>query len=149
MLAGRLLAVDVGVHCGLALFERDGRLCQSWSRNFGNRSRLKTAVHAFLGEIPDLAYLVLEGRGDLAVLWQREGKRRGLRVLTISAETWRARLLLPRHRRSGRQAKRHAGPLARQALVDAGLSPPASLTIDRAEAILVGLWAVEELDPQP
>lgn len=137
--------MDVGVRCGFALYDRQGLLRGTWSRNLGHRSRLKPAVSAFLRELPELTHLVLEGGRNLGLTWEREGTRRGLQVVTISAETWRGRLLIPRERRSGKQAKRTAEKLARETMRWAGLSPPSSFTTDLAEAVLIGLWAVLEL----
>jgi len=95
-----------------------------------------------LGGLPELAWLVLEGGGRLAGTWEREAERRGIRMLRTSAEEWRAKLLLPRERRSGLRAKRFAGDLARQVIAWSGARRPTSLRHDAAEAILVGLWGV-------
>ena len=137
-----LLAVDLGLRTGLALFGRDGRLIWYRSQNFGTASRLRRGVHELLEGIPELAWLVLEGGGRLAGVWERGAERRGIRVRRASAEEWRARLLLPRERRSGLLAKRSAGDLARQVIEWSGAKRPTSLRHDAAEAILVGLWAV-------
>ncbi len=40
----RLLAVDLGVRCGLAVFGADGRLLSYRSTNFGSVARMKNAV---------------------------------------------------------------------------------------------------------
>lgn len=46
--APRLLAVDLGLRSGLALYGRDGRLREYRSQNFGSQSRLKRAVPSVL-----------------------------------------------------------------------------------------------------
>jgi len=137
-----LLAVDLGLRTGLALYGQDGRLIWYRSRNFGTATRLGRGVHELLGGLPELAWLVLEGGGRLAGTWEREAERRGIRMLRTSAEEWRAKLLLPRERRSGLRAKRFAGDLARQVIAWSGARRPTSLRHDAAEAILVGLWGV-------
>ena len=56
-----LLAVDLGVRAGLALYGRDGRLKWYRSRNFGTIQRLRRGVSAVLDGISDIDRLVLEG----------------------------------------------------------------------------------------
>jgi hypothetical protein len=135
-----LLAVDVGVRTGLAAFGDDGRLRWYRSQNFGAASRLRRAVPALLETEPDTTHLVLEGGGPLERIWRGEGEARGLLVQQVSAETWRALFLLPRERRSGSEAKRAAGEIARRVIDWSGARRPTSLRHDAAEAILVGLW---------
>ena len=137
-----LLAVDLGLKTGLALYGRDGRLIWYRSKNFGTRARLRSGVHGLLSGIPDLGWLVLEGGGSLADIWEREAERRQLRMRRISAEDWRQRLLYPREQEKGFQAKSSAVEMARRVIEWSGASRPTSLRHDAAEAILVGLWGV-------
>lgn len=137
-----LLAVDLGLRSGLALYGRDGRLRWYRSHNFGSAARLRRAVPALLNDMPPLAWLVLEGGGDLAESWLRSATRRGVAVRQIGAETWRAALLYEREQRSGAQAKFRADDLARRVIGWAGAPRPTSLRHDAAEAILIGLWGV-------
>ncbi|HOW70007.1 MAG TPA: hypothetical protein PKY77_05340 [Phycisphaerae bacterium] len=140
-----LLAVDLGIKTGLALFDGQGRLIWYRSRNFGTANRLRRAVYGLLNELPDLQYLVLEGGGTLYNLWNREARRRGLDIRQVSAEQWRTRLLKPSRQRTGTQAKRSACDLARQVIERSGTPKPTSLRHDAAEAVLIGLWAVHEI----
>jgi hypothetical protein len=94
-----LLAVDLGLRTGLALYGPDGRLRWYRSRNFGSAARLRRAVYGLLNELPEVSRLVLEGGGPLGDIWEKEGGRRGLAVRRIGAETWRARLFHPRGQR--------------------------------------------------
>jgi hypothetical protein len=94
-----LLAVDLGLRMGLALYGDDGRLRWVRSSNVGSRARLKKAVASLLREPGDLAWLVLEGGGDLAEVWRREAERLGIGVRQISAEVWRRDLFLTRQTR--------------------------------------------------
>ncbi|NMC73527.1 MAG: hypothetical protein GYA56_04090 [Geobacteraceae bacterium] len=139
---GSLLAVDLGIRTGLALYGGEGRLVWYRSQNYGSRDRLRRAINGILGDIPDLEVLVIEGGGALAVPWEREAERRGIAVLRTSAEEWRLRLLLPRQQRSGAQAKHSAGSAARRVIRWSGAPSPTSLRHDAAEAILAGLWGV-------
>lgn len=140
-----LLAVDIGLKTGLALFGRDGRLCWYRSHNFGTTARLRRGVFRILDGIPSLAWLVLEGGGTLAHIWAREAGRRGVPVRQISAETWRRLLLYPREQRSSASAKECAEDLARRVIVWSRARRPTSLRDDAAEAILIGLWGALEV----
>jgi hypothetical protein len=139
---GSLLAVDLGLRTGLALYGGDGRLRWYRSQNFGTATRLRRAVHGVLRELPEVRWLVLEGGGNLAEIWTREGERLGIQVVRVAAERWREQLLYTREQRTGSQAKHHAGELARR-LIDWSAAPrPTSLRHDAAEAIVIGFWGV-------
>jgi hypothetical protein len=140
-----LLAIDVGLRAGLALYGEDGRLRWYRSHNFGSAARLKRGVFSIMQVLPDLAWLALEGGGPLANTWLAEAERRGVQTLQIGAETWRERLLLPRDQRSGEQAKLRADDLARRVIAWSGAARPTSLRHDAAEAIALGLWATLEV----
>jgi hypothetical protein len=141
-----LLAVDLGLRTGLALFGRDGRLEWVRSQNLGTVTRLKRAVGPLLASVQPLELLVLEGGGPIADIWEKEAHRQGLRTWRVAAETWRTRLLLPREQRTGGQAKVSAEGLARRVVEWSGAKRPTSaLRHDAAEAVAVGLWAVLEL----
>ena len=137
-----LLAVDLGLKTGLALYGCDGRLRWYRSHNFGAPARLRRAVRRLLDETPHLAWLVLEGGGELAEIWTREAERRHIAVRQISAEDWRERFLYPRQQRRGTVAKAHAVEMARRVIHWSQARRPTSLRDDAAEAILVGLWGV-------
>jgi len=140
-----LLAVDLGLRTGLALYGRDGRLVWYRSQHFGTLGTLRRGVRGVLDARPDLGRLILEGGGPPAVIWEQEAGRRGLPVRRISAEQWRQVFLYPREQRTGPQAKRHAGVMARRVIAWSGARRPTSLRHDTAEAILLGLWGVIEL----
>ncbi|AFE03608.1 hypothetical protein COCOR_00636 [Corallococcus coralloides DSM 2259] len=140
-----LLAVDLGLRCGLARFGADGRLQWYRSQNFGTHARLKRAVPAVLQDASPLAWLVLEGGGPIADVWEREALRRALPVLRVAAEDWRHRLLYAREQRSGSQAKDAADTLARRVIDWSHAPRPTSLRHDAAEAILLGLWGALEV----
>lgn len=135
-----LLAVDLGLTTGLALYDRCGKLRWYRSQNYGSMARLRRAVHGLLGGIPDLEWVLLEGGGDIADLWEREASRRGVAVMRISAETWRRGILHPREQRSGSEAKSHSRGLARKIVEWSGARRFKTLRHDAAEAILIGLW---------
>lgn len=140
-----LLAVDLGLKTGLALYNESGRLRWYRSHNFGTSTRLRRAVYALLNDITDLAWVVIEGGGNLADIWIRELNRRQIPFRQISAETWRIQFLYQREQRSGQEAKYRADDLARQVIEWSGASRPTSLRHDTAEAILIGLWGVLDI----
>ena len=137
-----LLSVDLGLKTGLALYGRDGRLIWYRSQNYASARRLKSAVYGIFNETSEISRLVIEGGGRLADIWIKEADRRGIRVIQISAETWREKFLYHREQRNGPQAKRNAGILARKVIKWSGAKRPTSLRHDAAEAILAGLWGV-------
>ena len=138
-----LLAVDLGLRTGFALYGRDGRLVSYRSQNLGSRARLRKAAARALAEHDGVERLVLEGGGDLAEIWTKVGRRAGVRVRVIDAEQWRRPLLLPREQRRGADAKSAADGLARAVIEWSGAKrPTGALRHDAAEAIAAGLWGV-------
>ena len=138
-----LLAVDLGLRTGLALYGRDGRLVRYRSQNLGTKARLRRAAAGVLRDHAGVERLVLEGGGDIADIWKGAAERAGLRVCVIDAGVWRRALLLPRERRSGADAKGAADGLARAVIEWSGAKRPTGpLRHDAAEAVAVGLWGV-------
>ncbi|MBI3925123.1 MAG: hypothetical protein HY319_06250 [Armatimonadetes bacterium] len=137
-----LLAVDLGLRTGFALYSRDGRLLRYFSRSFPSRSAFRRGIRTLVSEMGALDGIVVEGSGDLLRIWQQAATSLGVPLRSIAAETWRADLLLPRERRSGAAAKQSSRVLARKVISWSGLGRPTSLLDDASEAILVGLWAV-------
>ena len=140
-----LLAVDLGLRSGMALYGSDARLIWYRSRNFGTRQRLRRAVFSLLNEIKDLQHIVIEGGGDLLSIWQKEADRRSINLAQIDAATWRIPLLYPREQKTGAEAKISADSLARKMIDWSGTSRPTSLRHDAAEAIVIGLWFMLEI----
>lgn len=139
-----LLAVDLGLRTGLALYGPDGRLAWYRSQHFGTRSALRRGAHGLLDACPEVSHLVLEGGGPIAEIWVREAGRRGLSLRQIAAEDWRGRFLDPRDQRGRDRSKLTADTLARRVIDWSGAPRPTSLRHDAAEAILIGLWGVIE-----
>lgn len=137
-----LLAIDLGLRTGFAVYGGDGRLRRYGSHNFGSATRLRRGVAGVLAEPTDLEWIYLEGGGSLADIWIREAERRGVSVRLVSAEIWRRALLYEREQRNGDQAKRIADALARRVIAWSGAPRPTALRHDAAEAIMLGLWGV-------
>ena len=144
----QLLAVDLGLRCGLACYQLDGQLLWYRSHNFGKRSRLKRAIEGLLKQHPLVAQLVLEGGDNFAKYWQSAAARRGLAVRQLYAETWRPSLLRARERTHGRDAKQAAIAMASQIIAECrGPKPTQAPRHDAAEAILIGYYFLQhELD---
>lgn len=139
-----LLAIDAGLRTGFALYGSDGRLCWYRSQHFGNMEKLKRGAYGILKNIGDLHWLIIEGSGDIGDVWLYEAKKMNIITKTVSAETWRRKLLYIRERRNGAQAKKYADGIARQVITWSEISAPTSLHADTAEAILIGLWGALE-----
>jgi hypothetical protein len=140
-----LLAVDAGLRTGLALLDRQGRLQWCRSHNLGTTVRLKKAAARVLFELPLLEYVVVEGGGQIAGVWERAAARRGLPCMVVQAHDWRADFLLPREMASGDKAKAAACALVARVVRGEGWSSPTTPGHDAAEAALIGLWAAVRL----
>ncbi len=137
----RLLAIDLGLRCGFAVYGDDGRLETYRSQHFGSRGRLRPAVLPILRAIDGLELVVMEGDRTLGALWEKAAERLAASAAYVPAESWRRVLLLDREQHSGEDAKRHADAMARRVIAWSGAPAPTSLRHDAAEAILIGLWA--------
>jgi hypothetical protein len=140
-----LLAVDLGLRTGLALYGSDARLVWYRSQHYATRNSLRRGVHGLLGANPDVSHLVLEGGGPIADIWVRDAQRRGILVRQIAAEDWRERFFMPKDRQGRERSKLIADVLARRIIEWSGASKPTSLRHDAAEAILIGFWGVLEV----
>lgn len=140
-----LLAVDLGIRTGLAFYGGDGRLISYRSKNFGTAASLRRGAARVLAGAPDLKWVVLEGGGPVADIWEREAERRGIPVRRLAAEDWRGRFFTPNEHRDRRHAKTSADKLARRVIEWSKAPRPTSLRHDAAEAILIGLWAVFDI----
>ena len=142
----RLLAIDLGVKTGLALYNDQCHLEWYRSQNYGNKNRLQRAVYGILKDIDNLAFIVVEGGGHLFSIWKKEADRLGIESIQLQAFHWRKEILFDREQRSGISAKQHAQIHAIRVIEQLGTSKPKSLTDDTAEAILTGFWALKKLN---
>lgn len=140
-----LLAVDVGLRTGFALFAKNGQLLWYRSQHLPSPGKLKRALIGLLESDPCPTRLILEGGAPLAELWIREAERRHLPLLQIHAEDWRKKFLYPHQQRNGHLAKHSAQKVARKVIVLLGGKRPNSLRHDTAEAILIGFYGLLEL----
>lgn len=137
-----LVAVDLGLRSGLAVYGDDGKLRAFRSVHFASMAALKRGVFGLLQQAEGLEWVVVEGDRRMGDVWASAAEKQGARTQRVSPETWRAQLLLAREMRSGALAKEHADTLARRVVEWSGARRPTSLSPDVAEAILIGLWGV-------
>ena len=78
--------------------------------------------------------------------WLHSAERLEIESFVLSAEVWRGCFLLPREKRNGLAAKETAIKKAREIIKYFGLSNPRQVRHDAAEAVLVGLWGMLELN---
>lgn len=141
----RLLAVDVGLRTGLALFDATPALLWYRSHHLAGPAKLKKLIAGLLRTDPRPTHLYLEGGGPLAELWLQEAEKLNLSSHQISAEQWRSRLFYRRQYRTGSQAKKEAETVAHTMIVALGGKKPTRLRHDTAEAILIGCYALIDL----
>lgn len=140
-----LLAIDLGLRGGMALFGQDGRLRWYRSQHFGSVTQLRRAATHIIGETQNLQWILSEGDYSLAAVWERVAMKQQVRVQRVSAEAWRGDLLDSRERPSAAEAKKSTIALARRIIDWSDLPQPTSLRHDAAEAILIGLWGVMQV----
>lgn len=136
-----ILAVDLGLRCGLARFHSDGNLDWFRSQHFANVAAVKRAVFDIIHSA-EVQILVVEGDKRLAAIWQKIAEKQDLAFLHPSPERWRTDVFVPRERRRGSDAKAAARVLAEKIILGSGVARRHSPTTDAAEAICLGHWAV-------
>lgn len=138
---GSLLAVDIGLRTGLALYGGDGRLRWYRSKHLAGRGMLAQAVKGWLEEVPDLEMIVAEG-GSYREVWKKAATKHGVGFHGVSAERWRGHFFPASVTTNRSLAKRNAKEMARRVIAWSGARAPTVLNDDTAEAILIGLWGV-------
>jgi len=140
-----LLAVDLGVKTGMALYSNEPKLIWYRSQNYGNKNRLKADVSNILKDNPNLEYIVIEGGGDLAKIWRNEAVKHKIEIIQIYAEEWRKELFHNYQIKDGLKAKQSALDLVRNIIQKTNGPKPTSMVHDAAEAILAGFWGIKKV----
>lgn len=140
-----LLAVDVGLYTGLALFNRNAQLLWYRSHHPAGAPQLKRLVAKQLRTPPRPTHIYYEGGGPLAAIWEKEAVALSLMPVQVQAQQWRQRLFHARQHSSSAVAKREALLMAHKTIHTLGGKKPTSLRHDTAEAILIGVYALLEL----
>tara|TARA_B100000513_G_scaffold195634_1_gene126799 strand:- start:126 stop:2048 length:1923 start_codon:yes stop_codon:yes gene_type:complete len=158
-----LLAIDVGLRNGLALYSGNGSLLRFEYLEAESVAELEErAVGVFASwpaELPEgwgahgytrITHVVCEG-GDLPLraAWESEAALHGARYGEVLAHSWRKNLLSKKEQKSGQLAKAAARLIARQLVNDYGAGAAGShqgkMQTDMAEAILVGYHSIHQL----
>lgn len=136
-----LLAVDLGVKTGYALYSDEGKILRYHSHNFGNAQRLKRGVYGILKSFENLQYLYLEGGGKLEKYWIKEAVKLDVKVIQLHAHDWRNEIYpAMKQQDKTKQTKIFAEKKAYEILSKQNAPTPSSLTHDVAEAIIIGYY---------
>ena len=138
-----LLAVDLGLKTGLALYGEDGKLIWYRSHNFGTTERLRRGAHG-----------ILNGTSRTGGPGHRRGRqpgrglgKRGRPARHPRPADWFRGLagavsLSRANGGAGRRPRNMPERWPRKIIDWSGAARPSSLRHDAAEAILIGLWGV-------
>lgn len=140
-----LLAIDLGLRGGMALYGQDGRLRWFRAQHFGCVTQLRRAATRIIGETQNLQWILSEGDYSLAAVWERVAMKQQVRVQRVSAQAWRGDLMAGAAHMSAADAKKSCIALARRIIDWSDLAQPTTLRYDAAEAILIGLWGVMQV----
>ncbi len=150
---GGVLAVDLGLRLGLALWDDQGALHWARSQHFGSRDAMRRGAWAIIRDAGPLTALALEGDRALGEVWERAARKQWPQVIVLKtgARGWREAMMTPSQLSlTSAKLKALAGQLAREAWRDHGASKgPTALRHDAAEAVLLGLWALRQLAIAP
>lgn len=149
-----VLAVDLGLRCGLAWYVGGAglslRLVRHRCTEFHTRSRLKAAVGGILREVPGLVAVVGEGDRSLWAFWEKAAASKGAESRLVTPEMWRAGLWGDRAPVAGKDAKALARKVAEGTgredglVVRFGQRGVTPMRTDAAEAVCIGYWAARE-----
>jgi Icc-related predicted phosphoesterase len=143
----RLLAVDLGLRTATAVLDGSGQVLQVDDWRFTDFPQLEGALEGILINY-NITHVVVEGADmKLNHIWRKAVAKYDLPYARVVAEDWREALLLPKERKNKQVAKDAAVLIAKQfwnKKLDHNDSS-AKLTKDAAEAVLVGLYAMNVL----
>jgi hypothetical protein len=143
----RLLAVDLGLRTATAVLDGSGQILQIDDWRFTDVHQLEGALEGMLRN-HSITHVVVEGADTkLNRIWRRAVEKYDLPFARVVAEDWREVLLLPKERKNKQAAKDAAVLIAKQfwtKKLDHDNSR-AKLSKDAAEAVLVGLYALQVL----
>lgn len=160
--AGLLLAIDLGLKSGAALFSSNGKLLRYEQFHF-QKETLRETTKRILAEWEESAHnpgigntieeprrrithVAIEG-ADSFMLRAWSDAAENLNILRVSPEEWRAELLLEKERTSGSNAKAASRLIARQVVDDFGVMPrhQGKFPTDVAEAVCLGIYVGSKL----
>lgn len=139
-----ILAVDLGVKTGMAVFTPEGRLRWYGSRNYGSKNSLRNDIPRLLQQYGPLRRLVLEGGGALYEVWNKEAQRGQIPVTAFHADYWRELLFGSDYLMHTDKAKDKAVEMAERVINQLGVHRFSNPVHHAAEAILAGLCFLYE-----
>ena len=141
-----LLAVDLGLRTGTAIFDSKGSVLAIESYRFNDHDSLDRGLTEILSTHA-ITHVVIEGEDrKLYYIWRKAIENfEGIQLARVVADDWRRMLLLKKEMRDARKAKSAAGLIAKQILKNNEKLQGKKLSADAAEALLVGLYAVRVL----
>lgn len=140
-----LLAIDVGLSTGMALYNQDGRLCWCDSQKFENLAQMKRFAAKLIGETEKLDWILSEGDYNLAAIWERAAIKNGVRIQRVSGQVWCQQLLEMPYDDAVQQIDPHAFEFARKIMHYSEMSSPKNLDKHAIEAALIGMWGVLQM----
>jgi hypothetical protein len=159
---GMLLAIDLGLKSGVALFSSAGKLLR-YEQFLFNKDDIQVRTKSLLKEWEQdareavangetapfptrITHVAIEG-ADSYLLRAWMDAADDLCILRVSPDEWRAELLLEKERSSGSNAKAASRLIARQVVADFGLMSQhqGKFPTDVAEAVCLGLYVSGKL----
>ena len=135
----RLLAVDLGLRTGAALFDHNGKILRVSSCHFVNPDALKQGLVDLIMK-SGVTHVVIEGEDrKLYNIWKKaiEQLPGDVNIARVIADDWRKDFLLKKERMNAFKAKEAASLIAKQFLVGTEYET-AKLSVDAHEAVLIG-----------
>ena len=151
-LAQSLLAVDLGLRTGIAIFNSSGNLIDYSYYHFKSFQFLENDLIEFFGNISanhsTLSHFALEGDKILQDIWKTAISNYfgdSVSIIAVLPIEWRSRMLIPRESTSSRAAKTASREISRQIIWKSGLTNTnisRPMNTDTSEAILMGYYVV-------
>lgn len=155
-----MLAVDLGLKSGAALYNKEGQLLR-YEQFLFNKDKIgeeiKTIVQGWESDMQEneatdsekpwsVTKIAVEG-GDVAILHAWESATKDVSITRVSPEEWRFHLLNEKERISGASSKAAARLIARQVVSDFGVmsNHQGKFKTDVAEAVVLGFYVCKQL----
>ena len=142
----RLLAVDLGLRTGAALFDQDGKLLRLDSCRFVNPEELEQGLEDLIIK-SCVTHVVIEGEDrKLYNIWKKaiEKLPGDVKMARVVADDWRQDFLLKKEQKYAHIAKEAASLIAKQFLAGTDYET-VKLSVDAHEAVLIGHYSLRVL----
>lgn len=142
----RLLAVDLGLRTGAALFDHNGKILRVDSCRFIDPAALKEGLIDLILK-SGVTHVVIEGEDrKLYNIWKKaiEQLPGDVNIARVIADDWRKDFLLKKEQMNALKAKEAASLIAKQFLVGTEYET-AKLSVDAHEAVLIGHYSLRVL----